>query len=104
MGAVTMFGLQPSSFIKIVPAASSAVFKDIGLFTVQETERGSACIAWTSVPESILAHRAMLIGFLGAFSGFFDLCGTHSPMARDGHVEHSSMPGGVTFRFRWPVT
>lgn len=93
--AVRLFGLTPSSFCRLVPTAQALVFKDVGLFTYTAINKHENRLRWTEIPASVRAHRAMVIGFSGAFSSFFRLCKV------EGSVLVSEDADGVSFDLRW---
>ena len=70
---IRLFGLSPSTFVRLTPRAWKQSFRDCCEINVQETEERHARLAFSEVHEEIITWRAYPQSWRAVLSGVFNL-------------------------------
>lgn len=97
-GATRLFGLDPGSFLRVLPRGMTSIYRDCGTFDFDRTEERCAVVTVRGAPASWTTTDAYLDGFAGALEALLALA------RKEGEgklVDLDRLTGAATIELRW---
>lgn len=97
-GATRLFGLTPSSILRVAGRAWGAIYRDAGAIRVHHDGERHVRIAYAEIDADILRSEVYLASISGALLATFDLCKVEGTV----NVENLDRQAATAeFHFRW---
>ena len=99
-GAIALFGLDPSSWARLLPTGWSLVFREVGAWQVERVGRGEVEFMLSGLPQVCLTDPVWPVSVGHSLSALLDLARTKGSMTLTGIRRTTA---SASYLMRWEV-